>query len=314
MGKDESIRIGCGLGGALMLPRFSIWQVLLIRHLWLFCWCLVPPSPLLAREPAEAVSQETAQSTTAEGELFWGEVYLEAATSPGENDNPVYDLFVKQGIHAFKILDKDLDIYIKGRLYYDRLEYYWNNRFEFGVGSRYRPFSELGLILFMEGLYGDYTDRETEDEPNPDDSPYLDLQGGLAFWQWWGKEPWQVEGLEFYLPSTGWRELYGDAIYYHHADNDFIATIDYKEGLMLGRFGPLRFDAYLALEGSWDTRTYEWYNYVVIGPGFRISPFPQLDLKISAEYFWGRFYRGAFGDVEANISDWEFTLAFWHGW
>lgn len=244
---------------------------------------------------------------------LWGEFYFESSASQHDDYNLESCLFVKEGLHLYKFGDNFLDVYLKGRLYHDLDGYYWNNRMDFGVGTRYRPFSKLGMFLFLELLYNNYTGRETDDEPNPYKSSYWDIQGGFAFWQWWGSQAWQVDKLALYTPFTGWREVYCDGIYYGHYTN-LIATLDYKEGLMLSRFGNIGFDGYISLETSSDTNKDEWNNYVKIGPGIRITPFPDLDLKIGFEYFLGRYYHGGFGDTSDDISDFEINIAFWHGW
>jgi len=290
-------------------------RILIISFIFFFLFSWIGPIVVGAQEPDEPeVEEETIESSEQREELFWGEVYGQGVTSQGENYNAVSDIFVKQGIHAFKLWGQPLDVYLKGRFLYDRDRYYWNNRYEFGIGSRYKPFSQLGLFVFLDLLYGDYTGRDRGDEPNPNDSAYFDIQTGLTFWQWWGRKPWQVKSLEIYAPFTGWRELYGDAIYYHHFDNNFIVTFDYKEGFMLWRLGPMLFDSYIAVEGSCDTNRDEWYNYAAVGPGLRVKPFHKIDLQASVEYLWGSSYLGGFGDTDKKISDLVLTLAFWYGW
>ena len=243
----------------------------------------------------------------------WGEFYIESCASDHDDYNLETSAFVKKGLHLYKLWDNYLDVYLKARLYHDLDGYYWNNRMQFGVGTRYRPSSKLGMFLFLELLYNDYTGRETDDEPNPDDSSYGDIQGGFTFWQWWGRQAWQVDKLALYTPFTGWREVYSDGIYYDH-DSNLIATMDYKEGLMLSRFGSIALDGYISLDVSFDTNEDEWNNYVKIGPGIRVTPFPNLDMKISFEYFLGRYSHGGFGDTSDNISDFEVIIALWHGW
>ncbi|MEE8638717.1 MAG: hypothetical protein V3T21_06745, partial [Candidatus Margulisiibacteriota bacterium] len=248
-------------------------------------------------------------------QTFWVEIYAESESQQHERYNPVSDLSVRVGIHTLKIGGKDLDLYLKGRIFADNDRLYWNNRYELGLGSRYRPFSDWGLILFGEVLYGGYTGRENPDEPNPDDAPYVDFQGGLAFWNWWGRQPWQTgQALEAYLPFTGWREFYGDGIYYHHANDDLIVTADYKEGLLLGKIGPVGVDVFMALEAGWDTKAYAWNSYIASGLGIRFKPFEKLDLKIGLEYLWRHFYRGGYSDINTHDSGLGFTMVLWNGW
>jgi hypothetical protein len=294
--------------------RLWLWRYLLFVGIFFIHEYLLWPNMLAAME--SQINGEISQEDNHQNEnLSWGEIYTESVATQNENYNLVSDLFVKQGIHAFKLQNKDIDLYLKGRLYADHERYYWNNRFELGVGIRYIPSKIFGLILFSEFLYGHYTGRDREDELNPNDAPYLDFQGGMAFWQLWGKQVWQIESeIEFCSPFKGWRELYGDCIYYHHANRDMIATLDYKEGLFLARFGPFAVDAYITLEGSWDKNALEWYNFMDIGLGIRAKPFEKLDLKISAEYLWDYYYRGGFNGMDIHNSGLVIRLDFWHGW
>lgn len=315
MGEDAPVRVDFPKRGTMMVEhRFHPWRHLLLIAACVAC-CYIA-RPVGARASDTETLAENAVNQNDRGEkITWYEIYGDSECLKYEDYNLVSDLSVRMGIHAFKILDNDLDLYLKGRLYADSKRLYWNNRYELGIGSRYRPFKESGMILFVELLYGGYTGREKEDEPNPDDSPYLDFQGGLAFWNWWGKQAWQInKKLEAYVPFTGWRELYWDCIYYDHADNDLIVTLDYKEGLLLGKTGQTAFDAYIAIEAGWDTNAYEWNNYLASGVGFRVKPFEKLDLKLGVEYLWCNYYRGGYDTVDKHVSSLQFTLELWKGW
>jgi len=294
--------------------RIHPWRHLLLIAACIACYHAVQPVAVRASD-TEPLAENAADQNDRGKKIPWYEIYGESDSLNHEDDNIVSDLTVRMGIHALKILDTDLDLYLKGRLYADSKGLYWNNRYELGIGGRYKPFEEFGLILFAELLYGGYTGREKEGEPNPDDSPYFDLQGGLAFWNWWGKQAWQIKNkLEAYVPFTGWRELYWDCIYYDHADNNVIVTLDYKEGLLLGKVGQATFDTYIALQVAGDTRTYEWNNYLASGVGFRVKPFEKWDLKIGIEYLWRYYFRGGYDNVDQHVSSPQFTLELWKGW
>jgi len=280
---------------------------------FIFWWNVFPPTQAQCQDIFSENENANISKSNLDYSQLWGEFYFESSVSHHDDDNIVNSAFVKEGLHLYKFRDNYLDIYLKARLYHDLDGYYWNNRMEFGVGTRYRPYSKLGLFLFLELLYGDYSGRETDDEPNPYKSSYGDIQGGFTFWQWWGKQAWQVDKLALYTPFTGWREVYSDGIYYDHESN-LIATLDYKEGLMLSRFGNIGFDGYISLDASFDTNEDEWNNYVKIGPGIRVTPFPNLDMKISFEHFLGRYFHGGFSDTSDDISDFEINIAFWHDW
>ena len=258
--------------------------------------------------PVQSHGQNDRQS------ILWGEIYGSSETNSDEDYNIVNEVFIKQGLHFFKIWNKNIDVYLKAKLVHDTEPYYWNNRGELSIGTRIKPFSTFGLILFMEYLKGFYTDREESDYPNPDDSSFYEWEGGYAFWQWWGAQPWQVKGINLYAPFTGWREVYSDGIYHEHDEHNVIATLDYKEGLMLARLGSMKLDAYTTIEVSVDKNKDEWNNYIRIGPGFRITPFAKINLKLSFEYFIGRYTHGGFNETDEDISNFVITLAFWHGW
>ena len=291
----------------------SLSRLVLALSMFLF----ICPSPLHAKESEANLLSEEVQAMPESPEqqpLLWGEVYSELVSVENDAYNPVFDLVIKQGVHAATLNEQPLDVYLKARILADGEKYYWNNRYEVGLGCRYRPFASLGGILFFELLYGGYTGRESTENPNPYDSGFIDVQAGLAFWQWWGIAPWQAEGWAFFPPFSGWRELYFDSIYFDHQDQNWISTIDYKEGLMMSKVGPVVLDAYLCAGGSIDTNQLEWNNFWKVGPGIRLKPFMELDLKLSVEYFVGRYFLGGYEEVDEDISDAVITLAFWHGW
>ena len=268
-----------------------------------------PAAP--APSDIEAAPQETRQSDLRE--RYWGELYLQAEYSHHDRDNMIGDVWTKHGMHLFKVGDNWFDAYVKARLYVDRNADYWNNRTEGSIGVRYRPSSKLGLFLFAEWIEGAYTGRQGQDE-NLDDDPYSDFQGGYTFWQYWGKEHWQVgEGWHFYAPFTGWREVYSDGIFFRRDNRNVIGTLDYKEGLMLATAGPVRLDAYLDFQGGVDRNGDYWNNYVKAGPGIRVRPFESLDVSLSCEYLFCHTWRGDPEDQPSSYRDVAVTLAFWYG-
>ena len=222
----------------------------------------------------------------------------------------IADGFIRTGVHLFKIGDRWVDIYLKVRGLYDANRDYWNNRGEAGLGVRILPFEKVGLVLFAEGLRGDFSGRAGRD-PNPNEEPYWDVQGGFALWQWGGTEPWEVETVDFSLPFTGWREVYAEGVYFDRNDENFIGSVHYKEGLLLGRAGRFVYDAYLSLEAGTDENALYWNNYVRGGPGFRITPWDGLDMKIRFEYVVGEYYRGDLRRVEEEFSDVIVALSFY---
>lgn len=312
MGKDTSFWLRFQQAYIIILKMMGGKRFFLFLFTFIFWWNVFHPTQVYCQDIHSENETAYISKSNLDYSQLWGEFYVESSASH-HDDNIVNSAFVKEGMHLYKFMDNYLDVYLKARLYHDQDGYFWNNRMELGVGSRYKPISKLGLFLFLELLYGDYAGRETDDEPNPDDSSYWEMQGGFAFWQWWGIQPWQVDNLALYTPFNGWREVYCDGIYYDH-DSNLIATLNYKEGLMLSRFANIGFDGYISLKTSSDTNEDKWNNYIKTGPGIRVTPFPNLDMKISFEYLLGKYYHGGFGDTSDNISDFEVIIAFWHGW
>lgn len=266
-----------------------------------------------AEVPPLAVAPDDARSKTKQwlNDRLWSHCYYESVYSRDDRRNIINDAWIKSGLHLFDIRERPLDVYLKTRLLYDRNRDFWNNRAEIGLGVQHQPLEDLGLVLYFEAINAIPTGREGADS-NPDKDPFWDFRGGAYFWQWWGAYPWELEQTEWYIPFTGWREVYADAIYYYQDHNNFISTVDYKEGLALGRVGPVQFDAYITFEGGADINSDYWNNYAQIGPGFRITPFEELDLKIGFEYFEGFYFNGDRDGRSKSYSDFNVTLSFFY--
>ncbi|MFP4379054.1 MAG: hypothetical protein ACLFUS_01015 [Candidatus Sumerlaeia bacterium] len=243
---------------------------------------------------------------------LWAELYFQTEYSSHDDDNIIFDAWAKQGYRLYENEGRFWDVYIKERYLIDDNRDYWNNRVEAALGTRLKPFRKYGLILFLEGIWGAYTERQGAD-PNEDTTAYTDLQAGYAFWQWLGRYLWQAEGAEFFAPFTGWREVYSDGIYYNRDNHNYIVTFDYKEGLMLGNFPWFNMDAFAAFQAGIDTQGDYWNNYLEIGPGIRFQPIKSLDMKISFEYFFGHYYTGHIHEdnEDAFYRDFAITLSFW---
>jgi hypothetical protein len=245
---------------------------------------------------------------------FWGEIYAASVATDAEDGNVTSDPFLRWGVRVFELAGRPVDLYAKARFYHDAEANYWNNKWQLGAGTRWFPLKDHGLALFFEYLYTEYTGRERAGEPAPDPSGEFGVESGAAYWGWFGPEPWSISGVELYAPFSGWREIYADAIYYERDGDNVIGTLDHKEGVFLAKIGDATLDAYLTVEAGLDVNEDPWNHYVKGGPGFRITPFSHLDLKVSFEYFLGRYTRGGYGDVDRNIADFEVTASFWMGW
>ncbi|NQU43319.1 hypothetical protein HQ520_08535 [bacterium] len=237
---------------------------------------------------------------------YFSNVYVQSTFSSHDDGNLITDAAYKHGLHVFQVLGRDVDIYLKTRFLVDTNADFWNNVGEFGVGMQVRPFEEYGLILLHELLYGVYT-REDGGDPN-----YWAYRAGFAFWQRWGRQPWEIEKTEFFWPLTGWHEVYADGFYYNRDDANLIGNLSWREGLILGKVFGRNYDVYLAAQAGLDSNVDFWNNYVQGGPGIRFSPFQSLDLNISFEYFLGRYYRGDLDGGSQDYADFGVTLAFYH--
>lgn len=288
MGKDPTIR-----------NRINRAALAALAAICLISW------PVKGRAADEAQAPESP---------FWGEIYGATVATDAEDGNVTSDPFLRFGVHLFDLGGRPVDLYAKARFYHDTEANFWNNKWQLGGGVRYFPLENHGLVLFLEYLYAEYTERERAREPAPDESGQFDAEGGAAYWGWFGPAPWSITGAAFYPPFTGWREVYADAIYYERDHDNVIGTWDHKEGVYLSKWGNATLDAYLALEAGLDANDDPWNHYIKGGPGFRITPFSDLDLKVSFEYFVGRYTKGGYGDVDRDIADFEVTASFWMGW
>lgn len=290
-----------------LLVGGSIVLLLLGRPAW------AAESKAASDDDTESSSTESATDMTLR-ERFWTEIIGQTKYSHEDRNNVVFDSAVLSGVHLFKLRDQWVDFYTKTRLGSDTRSDFWNNRLELGLGVRYRPFKNLGLVLFNEVMYGHYyrgdlSNHDPEASAAGHDRDYWADRVGAAFWQWWGRQPCQLTHNEYYLPFTGWREVYADTIYLSEQRN-LIANLAYKEGLMLGKIGSVNYDAHLTLEAGTDANGDFWNNYLKFGPGVRIAPFKDKDVNINLDFLLGHYYRGQVEDRSRSFVDPCVTLSF----
>lgn len=264
-----------------------------------------------AQEDSPTPPEPSLQPTQPPLGRSWGELYFQGVYSHRDHNNFIPDLTIRQGVRTININGIPLEAYVKARILYDLNSDFWNNLAEGGVGLRYRPSNKFGLVLFSEILEGMYTGRHGEDEAP--EKTYTNLLGGFAFWQWWGMHPDEIEGTRWYLPFTAWREVYADGIYNYHDNSNIISTAYYKEGFMMGHYGGTTFDAYLGFGGATDLHGDAWNNYLRLGPGFSVTPFENLDLQLSCDFFQGIHYRGE-EDDRGGYNDIALTVSFSKSW
>ena len=181
MGKNASFWLRFQQAYTIILKMPATKTFFLFLFAFVFWWNVFHPTQVHSQDVYDENETAHISKSKLDYSRLWGEFYFESSASDHDYNNIVNSTFVKEGLHLYKLGDNFLDVYLKARLYHDLDGYYWNNLMQFGVGTRYRPSSKLGIFLFLELLYNDYTGRETDDEPNPDDSTYGEIQGGFTF-------------------------------------------------------------------------------------------------------------------------------------
>jgi cellulose synthase/poly-beta-1,6-N-acetylglucosamine synthase-like glycosyltransferase len=245
----------------------------------------------------------------------WGELYMEAVREPSGDSNVAGFVDLKDGARVARVFGAELFLYGKARAYKDVNGDYWNNKATYGPGVRLKPFTDWGLYFFAEYLWGNYYGIENKD-PNPYAQSFDGVEGGAAFWQRWGARP---DETAFFLPFTGYREVYWDAIYIQRDDDNIIANVQGREGLGCLRLGPLASDLYLRLDANIDRNKDYWNNRLQGGLGVRFRPVldNDVDLQLSCEVIAG-VYNDRHGRYELPYDE-EYVgarleLTYWFGW
>jgi cellulose synthase/poly-beta-1,6-N-acetylglucosamine synthase-like glycosyltransferase len=246
----------------------------------------------------------------------WGELYGSGTFETYKEENGVAILDLKDGFRLARLWSSQLFVYGKARAYKDTVGEFWNNKATFGPGIRLRPFESWGLYIFGEYLYGVYYGIEA-DTPNPYDPTFSGVEAGAAFWQRWGV---RLNETRFFLPFTGWRELYADGIYFQRDDDNFIMNAQGREAFGAVRLGPMVTDLYLRLDGAYDSNADFWNNYVQGGLGARFRPASEdWDVHLDVELIGGAFIDRAgryelTDDFDPEYIGARIELSFWFGW
>lgn len=270
---------------------------------------------LLGAAPARADTLwDTVQGRKALFDAHWGEFYTEGIYEPKQDKNLIGFADIKDGFRLCRVLDAELYLYGKVRAFKDTNDDFWNNKALYGPGVRLKPFSGLGLHLFAEYLFGNYYGLENNDR-NPFPKHFDAWEAGAAFWQRWG-------GLKndttFYLPFTGWRELYWDAIYFERDDHNVIGNVQAREGFGHIDLGPVISDLYLRFDGHMDRNKDYWNNKLQGGLGVRFRPdLEGADLQLSCECVGGHYLDrdGRYAlPYERDYIGFRLELTYWFGW
>jgi hypothetical protein len=116
---------------------------------------------------------------------FWEEIYSELIHFRRDRDNTILFLKTKAGLRMLRIHKTTAGLYGVHHLNLDTNGDFWNNRSELGLGTRVKPWTDVGLSLFAEYLIGTYLDRQGR-YVNPYPKAYGELRIGLVFW--YGRE------------------------------------------------------------------------------------------------------------------------------
>lgn len=112
---------------------------------------------------------------------FWDEIYSDVTFYNKDDENIIFYLNCKAGARLIRVYKSALDYYFVNYLIYDKNADFWNNKLEFGIGFRIKPWTDLDLSLFVETLKGSYFDRDGR-YVNPYPAMYDDVRIGLLFW------------------------------------------------------------------------------------------------------------------------------------
>ncbi len=112
---------------------------------------------------------------------FWDEIYADAVRYKRDDNNFASYTNIRAGERLVRVGKMAFDVY--GAFYYawDTNKDYWNNKFEYGLGFRLKPWSDLDLSLFYETLDGQYLKRKGR-YPLHHGLNYSDHRFGILFW------------------------------------------------------------------------------------------------------------------------------------
>ncbi len=247
-------------------------------------------------------------------DAHWGEFYVEGVYQPEQDENLIGFGDIKDGFRVCRIEGAELLLYGKVRAFKDVNDDFWNNKALYGPGIRLKPFKDYGLYLFAEYLFGNYYGLENKDK-NPYSSSFDALETGAAFWQRWGA---LKEETSFFLPFTGWRELYWDCIYFEQDDYNVIGYFHFREGFGSIDWGPLTNDFYVRVDGTMDRNKDYWNNRVQTGVGVRFRPAIEgHDIQVCCELVGGHYLdRGGRYELpyDRDYISFRLEMTYWFGW
>ncbi len=112
---------------------------------------------------------------------FWDEIYADALVLKRNDNNMISFTNVRAGGRLARIHKTVLDLYAVTYFGIDKNKDFWNNKIEYGIGVRTKPWSDLEFVLYIEFLNGSFIDKNGRYE-NPYEKNYTDKRIGLTFW------------------------------------------------------------------------------------------------------------------------------------
>jgi hypothetical protein len=283
-------------------------QILILMSVfWIMCFGLCQTFA----EETDAVNPSHAKKKRIQ---FWGELYNESTVIQKIDDNMISFSHIRQGIRAHCLSRLVVETYVLFRYGKDLHRDFWNNRYEVGLGLRTRMPLKIFLALYVEWIRGCYI-KVPEDYPQPDKKMYSDFRSGVIFWHGWEKT-YPISKFVSLKPRF-WGDLYGDVSYYREQRNNCIGYFHSKLGFRLIRFWKADVCGYGVMYLAKDINEDFWNNKIEGGAGIWLSPIPDLDFKMYAEWLFGSYF-GIEG-VDPNpyaqqYRDRRIGILFWIGW
>ena len=113
---------------------------------------------------------------------FWDEIYADAIVYKRNDNNFISYINIRAGTRLARLHKTVFDPYLAWYYSVDSNKDFWNNKLEYGLGFRIKPWTDLELSVFIEFLNGEYIDRPGKRYTNPRDSVYDDRRFGILFW------------------------------------------------------------------------------------------------------------------------------------
>ncbi len=112
---------------------------------------------------------------------FWDEIYADGLFLKKDHNNIISYTNIRAGGRLARVSKTVVDVYAVSYFGIDKNKDFWNNKIDYGIGVRTKPWSDLDLSLYIEFLHGTFIDKNGRYE-NPYGKNYNDRRIGLSFW------------------------------------------------------------------------------------------------------------------------------------